>query len=371
MAARERFTVIGLMSGTSMDAIDVALLETDGDAYLAWGPHASTPYPSDLRSALLRLPADDVDVIRIEREVTDLHSQAVRAFCAENKIDLATVDVIGFHGQTIKHEPQQGRTWQLGDGQRMANTLAKVFVNNFRQNDMDHGGQGAPFAPTYHRAIVRVRGVPQPIAVLNIGGVSNVTLIDGELLYACDCGPGNALIDDWLSARCGVPFDDGGRIAATGRVDEHGLAMLLSSPYFRQSGPKSMDRNAFSSDAISGLSPEDGAATLSAFTAAGVAAEAQRFPRQPKEWIVVGGGRLNDYLMAELRRRLGAPVKTAETFGWAGDAIEAQAFGYLAVRSILKLPLSWPGTTGVSEPVTGGVRCDPVPDGSRAETALE
>jgi len=236
---------------------------------------------------------------------------------------------------------------------------------------MDHGGQGAPFAPTYHRAIVRVRGVPQPIAVLNIGGVSNVTLIDGELLYACDCGPGNALIDDWVSARCGVPFDDGGRIAATGRVDEHGLAMLLSSPYFRQSGPKSMDRNAFSSDAISGLSPEDGAATLSAFTAAGVAAEAQRLPRQPKEWIVVGGGRLNDYLMAELRRRLGAPVKTAETFGWAGDAIEAQAFGYLAVRSILKLPLSWPGTTGVSEPVTGGVRCDPVPDGSRAETALE
>ena len=370
IAAGERFTVIGLMSGTSMDGIDVAVLETDGDAYVAWGPHASTPYPTELRSTLLRLSANDADVVRIEREVTDSHSHAVRVFCAEKKIDLAIVDVIGFHGQTIKHEPQHGRTWQLGDGQRMANTLAKVVVNNFRQNDMDHGGQGAPFAPAYHRAIVRSRGVPQPIAVLNIGGVSNVTLIDGDLLYACDCGPGNALIDDWVSTRCGVPFDDGGRIAATGRVDAHALARLLSSPYFRRSGPKSLDRNAFSSEAVWGLSPQDGAATLTAFTAEAIAAEAQRLPRQPKEWIVVGGGRLNSYLLAELRRPLGAPLKIAEDFGWPGDAIEAQAFGYLAVRSMLKLPLSWPTTTGVSEPVTGGVRWDPLPGGARTEAAF-
>ena len=222
------------------------------------------------------------------------------------------------------------------------------------------GDQGAPFAPAYHRALVRSCGIPQPIAILNIGGgVSNVTLIDGELLYACDCGPGNALIDDWVSVHCGVPYDDGGKIAAAGRINEHALTMLLSSAYFRQQGPKSLDRNAFSAAPVAELSPQDGAATLAAFTAAAIAAEAQRLPCAPKEWIVVGGGRLNGYLLAELRRRLSVPVRIAEDLGWTGDAIEAQAFAYLAVRSILKLPLSWPGTTGASEPVSGGVLWNP------------
>jgi anhydro-N-acetylmuramic acid kinase len=358
------------MSGTSMDGIDVAILETDGDGLLAIGPHAGIPYPPDLRRTLLQLPCDDADIAEIEQDVTDLHSQAVRAFCAEKHADLDAVDVIGFHGQTIKHESERGRTWQLGDGQRMANGLAKVVVNNFRQNDMRHGGQGAPFAPAFHRALVRAQNIPQPVAVLNIGGVSNLTLVDADLLYACDCGPGNALIDDWVNARCGVSYDAGGRIAATGRIDEHALARMLNNPYFRQGGPKSLDRNAFSSDPVWGLSPQDGAATLAALTAAAIAAEAQRLPRQPREWIVVGGGRLNGYLMGELRHRLGAAVRGAETVGWAGDAIEAQAFAYLAVRSMLGLPLSWPDTTGVAAPVTGGVRWDPDPASRRAVRTL-
>jgi anhydro-N-acetylmuramic acid kinase len=349
------------MSGTSMDGIDAAVLETDGDAHLSIGPHSSTGYPPDLRDMLLRLPASGVVVASIEREITDLHSEAVRTLCATRKVDLATIDVIGFHGQTIKHEPQEGRTWQLGDGQRMADSLGRIVVNNFRQNDMDHGGQGAPFAPAYHRAMVRSCRIPQPIAVLNIGGVSNVTLIDGELLYACDCGPGNALIDDWVSANCGVPYDDCGKIAAAGRVNDDALTILLSSVYFQKSGPKSLDRNAFSAAPVSRLSPQDGAATLSAFTAAAIAAEAQRLRSVPKQWVVVGGGRRNAYLLAELRRRLPAPVRIAEDFGWIGDAIEAQAFGYLAVRSILRLPLSWPSTTGVSHPVSGGTLWNPTP----------
>jgi anhydro-N-acetylmuramic acid kinase len=186
-----------------------------------------------------------------------------------------------------------------------------------------------------------------------------VTLIDGELLYACDCGPGNALIDDWVSVHCGVSYDDGGKIAAKGRVNNHALTLLLSSTYFRQRGPKSLDRNAFSSEPVAELSAEDGAATLAAFTAAAITAEALRLPCAPKEWIVVGGGRLNGYLLSELRSRLPTPVRIAEDLGWAGDAIEAQAFGYLAVRSLLKLPLSWPSTTGVSEPVSGGVVWNP------------
>jgi anhydro-N-acetylmuramic acid kinase len=356
-----RFRAIGLMSGTSMDGIDAADLETDGESHLTIGAHASTRYPPDLRRMLLRLPSNGVDMPSIEREVTDLHCQAVRSLCASRNIDLATIDVIGFHGQTILHAPEEGRTWQLGDGQRMADALGRPVVNNFRQNDMNHGGQGAPFAPAYHRALVRSCGIPQPIAVLNIGGVSNVTLIDGELLYACDCGPGNALIDDWVSVHCGAPYDEGGKIAAAGRINEHALTTLLSGAYFRQRGPKSLDRNTFSADPVSGLSSQDGAATLAAFTAAAIAGEAQRLPCEPREWVVVGGGRLNRYLLAELRRRLSAPVHIAEELGWSGDAIEAQAFGYLAIRSIVKLPLSWPSTTGVSEPLSGGVLWNPAP----------
>lgn len=356
--------VIGLMSGTSMDGIDAALLETDGEALLNPGPHASTPYPPELRRILLSLPAASADIAGIERQLTDLQAQAVKELCAAAVIDPASIDLVGFHGQTIKHEPHLRRTWQLGDGQRMADTLGISVVNNFRQNDLDHGGQGAPLAPAYHRALASAAQIPQPVAILNVGGVSNVTLIDGEGLYACDCGPGNALIDDWVSARCQVAYDDGGRIAASGCVDARALTALLEHPYFEAPGPKSLDRNAFSLAAVDGLTNADGAATLTAFTAAAIAAEASRLPAQPREWIVVGGGRHNRQLLAELRTRLGVPVSTAEDHEWAGDAIEAQAFAYLATRCVRGLPLTWPATTGVRVPVSGGVRWSPVPHGS-------
>lgn len=346
---------IGLMSGTSMDGIDAAVVETDGHARLSLGPHASTPYPPGLRQRLLLLAVNPVDVGPEEREVTDLHCQAVRALCAQSNIDLSTIDVIGFHGQTVKHDPQKGVSWQLGDGQRMANTLGRPVVTDFRQNDMKHGGQGAPLAPAYHQALVRACAIREPVAVLNIGGVSNVTLIAGDLLHACDCGPGNALIDDWVGAHCGVPYDENGKIAASGRIGHNALQALLSDDYFQRQGPKSLDRNAFSAKPVQALSPPDGAATLTAFTAAAIAAEAERLPCTPREWIVVGGGRRNAYLLSELKRRLGVPVRVAEDLGWVGEAIEAQAFGYLATRSLLQLPLSWPGTTGVPQPVTGGV----------------
>jgi anhydro-N-acetylmuramic acid kinase len=365
VAADRRFTVIGLMSGTSMDGIDAAVLETDGESVIVAGPHRGIPYPSELRRTLLRLPGADANVTAAEETVTDLHAAAVQGLCAEAALELGALDVVGFHGQTIRHEPEFRRTWQLGDGQRQADALGCVVINQFRQNDLDHGGQGAPLAPAYHRALVRSGHLGEPVAVLNIGGVSNVTLVDGELLYACDCGPGNALIDDWMRERYGLPFDAGGRWASAGRVDAAALATLLDSPYFRRSGPKSLDRNAFSSAPVTGLSGEDGAATLTAFTAAAIAMEAERLPRAPASWIVVGGGRKNDRLLAELRNRLTAPVRVAEDLGWVGDAIEAQAFGYLAVRSVLGLPLSWPGTTGVGAPVSGGVRWEPTRRGTR------
>jgi anhydro-N-acetylmuramic acid kinase len=360
MTAVRLFRAIGLMSGTSMDGIDAAAVETDGHVRLTLGPHASTPYPPGLRSRLLHLSADLSDVGLEEREVTDLHCQAVQILCAQNNIDLSTIDVIGFHGQTVKHDPRERVSRQLGDGRRMANILGRPVVTHFRQNDMQHGGQGAPLAPAYHQALVRACAIGEPIAILNIGGVSNVTLIAGELLHACDCGPGNALIDDWVSTHCGVPYDEDGKIAAAGRIDPHALQALLGDDYFRRQGPKSLDRNSFSAQPVQGLSPPDGAATLTAFTASAITAEAERLPCAPREWIVVGGGRRNVYLMSELRRRLGVPVRVAEDLGWVGEAVEAQAFGYLAVRSLLQLPLSWPGTTGVSEPVTGGVCWQPL-----------
>lgn len=356
MPVDRHFTVIGLMSGTSMDGIDAAVLETDGESNLKAGPHRGLPYPLELRRTLLRLPDDSVDLGAVEGMVTDLNAELVRQLCAQANLELARVDLIGFHGQTIHHNPYQRRSWQLGDGQRLADALDCVVINQFRQNDLDHGGQGAPLAPAYHRALVRSSGLAEPVAVLNIGGVSNVTLIDGDVLKACDCGPGNALIDDWVSLKFGIPFDECGRKAAAGQVNDVALERLLESPYFQQSGPKSLDRNAFSPAAVAPLSAYDGAATLTAFTAAAIAKEAERLPVMPVAWVVVGGGRRNDQLLVELRSRLAAPVRIAEDVGWSGDAVEAQAFGYLAVRSALRLPLTWPGTTGVTTPVTGGVR---------------
>lgn len=345
---------IGLMSGTSMDGIDVAFIETDGASIVRTGLFTSVPYPEELRATLLGLPAPDIDTREVERQVTELQAQAVRTLCSSAGLTCDSIDVVGFHGQTIKHEPHLRKTWQLGDGQLMASLLHTVVVNDFRQRDMDNGGQGAPLAPAFHHALVRSASLPDVVAVLNIGGVSNVTLVDGEQLHACDCGPGNALIDDWVRTRCGMPYDAGGRIASAGHVNDGALALLLDNPYFHRSGPKSLDRNAFSLAPVAALSVEDGAATLAAFTAAAIVLEAQRLPRAPQIWIVTGGGRLNAYLVDQLRSRLSAPVKTAEDVGWDGDAIEAQAFGYLAVRSLRGLPLSWPETTGVERPVSGG-----------------
>jgi anhydro-N-acetylmuramic acid kinase len=366
--AAGRFTVIGLMSGTSMDGIDAAVLETDGDSAVVAGPHRGIAYPGELRRTLLRLPAADVDIAVVEQAVTDLHAEIVQRLCVQAQLQLSSIALVGFHGQTIQHEPEHHRTWQLGDGQRLADTLGCAVINQFRQNDLDHGGEGAPFAPAYHRALVHASGLTGPVAVLNIGGVSNVTVVDGDFLCACDCGPGNALIDDWVSRRFNIPFDADGHKAAAGEVDTAALAHLLESPYFLRRGPKSLDRNAFSPAPVAALSGEDGAATLTAFTAAAIALEAQQLPRVPALWIVVGGGRHNGRLLAELRQRLGAPVKTAEEVGWTGDAVEAQAFGYLAVRSTLNLPLSWPQTTGVAMPVSGGIRWEPTGRHTRTAT---
>lgn len=350
-------TTIGLMSGTSLDGIDAALIRTDGRERVETGAFLTVPYPDGLRARLRSClggerPAAEIQAV--ERDITDLHAEVVSALLAEAGLEVAAVDLIGFHGHTILHAPDQRRTWQIGDGARLAALTGIAVVGDFRSADVAAGGQGAPLVPLYHRALAA--GLEKPLAVLNIGGVANVTWLGAgeEAVLAFDTGPGNALIDDWVLRHTGRRYDENGALAAAGRVNETALAALLDHPYFRRPAPKSLDRDAFDPAPVAGLSLEDGAATLAAFTVETIAAALPLLPEPPLRWLVTGGGRLNGTLMAMLAARLGVPVAAVESRGWSGDALEAQAFGYLAVRSRRGLPLTLPTTTGVPRPLGGG-----------------
>jgi anhydro-N-acetylmuramic acid kinase len=353
------YTGIGVISGTSMDGIDVALVRTDGTRVFATGPSCIVPYEPAVRAALIAVVADPVraehdPLVDLEMAVTEAHAAAVLQLLEVHAIPCASVDVVGMHGQTILHKPRQRFTRQLLDGRRAAERLGRDVVNRFRHADVAAGGEGAPLVPLYHRALAHA--LSQPLMVLNLGGVGNVTYLDGDTVIAFDSGPGSALIDDFLRRRRGLAFDQDGAIAAGGRVDAAILAALMADPYFAREAPKSLDRNAFHAHAaaVDALSDADGAATLTAFTVAATAAALQHCPRAPRRWLVGGGGRLNATLMRGLRDRLGVPVDPVESVGWNGDTLEAECFGFLAVRSLLGLPISLPTTTGVPTPMTGG-----------------
>lgn len=365
-AERQTLTAIGMMSGTSMDGVDAAILLTDGDAVSGFGAAISLPYSAafreKLRGLLGRDPQEDSEgkseAEAVERELTAMHADAVKALLSESRLAPGDIDVIGFHGQTVFHDPDRGVTCQIGDGGQLARDTGIKVVNDFRAADVAGGGQGAPFAPLYHAALSRK--FEKPLAVLNLGGVGNVTWIspDGGLI-AFDTGPANALIDDWVLDREGLAMDEGGKLAHEGAVDQRALDALLDNPYFDRPYPKSLDREDFDFKPVAHLSTADGAATLTAFTAASVEAAVHQFPALPNRWLVTGGGRHNPAIMAALRRFLVQPVEPAEMAGWQGDALEAQAFAYLAVRSLKGMPLSLPSTTGVGEPTCGGVLNQP------------
>ena len=357
-------TALGLMSGTSMDGIDVALLETDGDTVHAFGPASTYAYSEEQRT-ILRQANTDAAILtdRLARPgslptaedlITKWHVEAVHKFLAEHGVSDGKVDVIGFHGQTVIHRPDLGFTVQLGDGARLASQCKIPVVYDMRANDMRHGGQGAPLVPVYHRALVNALK-ERPVAILNIGGVANVTWIgsDGELV-AFDTGPGNALIDDWMKQQAALPRDEGGRHARQGKADPSTVAQFLGDSFFEQRAPKSLDRNTFAGYRLDGLSVNDGAATLVAVTAEAVAASVRHMPAEPKTWIVCGGGRHNRAIMEALEKHLPSVI-SAEHLKLDGDAIEAQAWAFLAVRALNGLPLTFPGTTGVEPPVSGGV----------------
>ena len=358
-------TAIGLMSGTSLDGVDVALIETDGEHIGRFGPTSYRAYTDAERNLLRRALGDAVTMTDrdarpgvladAEELVTRAHAEAVTSFLQANNLSRTDIDVVGFHGQTVLHRPERKLTVQVGDGRALAKTLGIPVVFDLRAADVAAGGQGAPLVPVYHRALVRVLNSDGPAVVVNIGGVSNITYIDGETLIACDTGPGNALLDDFMLRRTGEAVDRDGRTAATGHADQAWIARALDRPFFSARPPKSLDRNDFATLTVDGMSVEDGAATLTAFTAASIAMIAPMLPKLPVSWIVVGGGASNPTLMVMLSKRLApAAVMRGADLGWSGDAVEAQAFGYMAVRTLKGLPLTFPGTTGVPAALTGG-----------------
>lgn len=345
-------TAIGLMSGTSMDGVDLACLRTDGEALLERGPTDFMPYPDEVRDAIracLGLSTDpDGRVKKAEDLVTGWHIKALKKFIGHKR----KPDLIGFHGQTIFHDPANHKTWQIGDGKRLSSEIGVDVIYDFRSNDMKAGGQGAPLLPLYHRALVLAAKLDMPACILNLGGVGNLTWIDGDKVYACDTGPGNALLDDWMLKKTGVAMDKDGLIAMSGEVDTERVKKWMTHPYFAQRPPKSLDRNAFAHCTVDDMSLEDGAATLVAFTVVSAINAWRQMPTHPHQMIVAGGGRKNKAIMQGLGNHVA--VITADQLGWSGDALEAEGFAYLAVRSLNNRPLTLPTTTGCRAPTLGG-----------------
>jgi anhydro-N-acetylmuramic acid kinase len=354
---------IGLMSGTSRDGIDAALIETDGEGRAEAVAFHAMEYDDGFRLRLaeacqramaMERPGFEPLIASVEAELTERHVDAVADLLGRSGHIAEDVEVIGFHGHTVAHRPEWGWTWQIGDGAALAGAFGIWVVGDLRSADVAAGGQGAPLLPVYHRALAD--GLAKPAAVLNLGGVANISFIgsDGTLI-AFDTGMASGLIDNWMQTHGDAAYDAGGACAARGRVDEARLAAMMADPWFAAPPPKSIDREQFSIDAVRGLDLEDGAATLTAFTAAAVARGVDHLPERPARIHVAGGGRHNATLMAMLAAWTGAEILPVDGLGWDGDALEAQGFAYMAVRHLKDLPISFPGTTGVPAPMTGGV----------------
>lgn len=353
-----------------MDGVDIALIETDGEVVSRLGAYLSREYsPTErhiLRGAvnaardLAHRTARPAAVAEAERLITETHLRAIDALIQQEGIAHGAVDVVGFHGQTILHRPERRLTVQIGDGAALAKRLKIPVVHDFRAADVASGGQGAPFVPVFHRALLRAFG-DGPIVVVNIGGVANVTYLDGGAEpIAFDTGPGNAPMDELMLTRSGKSMDEGGMVAASGKADESRVVAALAHPFFAQQPPKSLDRADFERFDLNALSLPDALATAASIIASSVALSRKYFPKEPKRWIVAGGGARNPTLVNLLRDKLApARVQTAEEIGWQSSAVEAQAFAFLAVRSMKGLPLSFPKTTGVPAPMTGGVLAIP------------
>lgn len=365
--AKEPVWVAGFMSGTSLDAVDAAMILTDGEAVVDFGPAVERKYTPAERGVLQAAtdaarawnwqgPVPEAPFKAALEVITRTHADAWRMLTAEPRAPRPLL--AGVHGQTLLHRRAKpgakGATLQLVDPFSLRAAFGVPMVCDFRTADVEAGGQGAPLAPAYHGALMDRLG-REPACVLNLGGVANITarLADGSLI-AFDTGPANGPIDEWVEGHGRGTHDAGGRLALAGKVHTGLLAQLLDHDWFSEKPPKSLDRYDFNASVARGLSVEDGAATLTAFSAAAVAAGIDQLPEKPSRVIACGGGRHNPALMAALKGALPCPLMSAEQAGWRGDSIEAEAFAYLAARRMRGLPLSWPMTTGVPAPMTGG-----------------
>ncbi|MBV2142921.1 anhydro-N-acetylmuramic acid kinase [Falsochrobactrum sp. TDYN1] len=366
---------IGLMSGTSMDGIDIALLTTDGENRVERGPsHAmsySDGFRARLKAALLdaRSIAERADrpgiLQRLERDLTLLHAVAIQDFLHEYGLKPEEIDVIGFHGQTVLHRPQEALTVQLGDGALLASETRIPVIYDMRAEDMRNGGEGAPLIPAYHTALSANLpiGLEGPVVFVNIGGISNLTYVgeDGALI-AYDSGPGNMLIDQWMELHEQGSFDAGGAVAMSGHVVGNIANRYLDHEFFKGNRRRSLDRGDFTVPAREEMSMVNGARTLAFVSAAAILRSASHLPATPRTYIVSGGGRKNQAIMAEfsaLAQCDDARVIDADNAGFDGDAMEAEAWAYLAVRSLRGLPLTYPSTTGCDRSVSGGVLVAP------------
>lgn len=366
----EPIWAVGLMTGTVLDGnIDVALVKTDGETIEQFGDYALKPYPASIRSLLEDTLAqarvwnfegpDPAIFCEAEEALTRAQSAAVKELVEEAGLTMADIGIVGFHGQTVLHRaPQKGRfgdTRQLGDGELMRSILATKVAYDFRSADVRAGGQGAPLSAGYHAALLKNSGTPGETAILNLGGVANITWWDGEdLLIAFDTGPANAPLNDFVKSHGLGEMDRDGKLGFAGKVDEERLSRLLQHPYLTAPYPKSLDRFDFGASMAEGMDAENGAALLTAFTAASVGKALDLLPSRPKRLAVCGGGRRNPAIMAMLPKRAGVEVVPAETIGLRGDAVEAECFAFLAVRVLRGLPISFPTTTGAPEPMRGG-----------------
>ena len=354
MPENKVYTAIGLMSGTSLDGIDVALVRTDGHEHIEMLDFQEFPYDvatqNTLKNAFGSRVASDI-THKAEDTLTQAHIDAVEAFIVDTGCE---ADLIGFHGQTIFHDPAQKFTWQIGDSTKLASETGIDVIGDMRVADVEAGGQGAPLLPICHRAFAS--NIEKPIAILNLGGVGNITWLGREYedILAFDTGPANALIDDLVKAHTDQQYDRDGELAKAGQANEAVVNKWMQSEYFKKPAPKSLDRDEWDVSEVYDLKLEDAIATLSEFTIKSIKKSCELLPNNPRALYVTGGGRHNKYMMERLRAELNFTIEDIGVLGWNGDALEAQGFAYLAVRSLLGLSLSEPMTTGVPTPMTGG-----------------
>ena len=368
MLNSKNYIALGLMTGTSADGIDVAVLTTDGKTKINLGPSGYYPFSNSFRSKIKSIFKKKVNIekikkqkriVDIENEFTYLNFVAINKFLKKNKINKKEIDVVGFHGQTISHNPMNGYSWQIGNSQKLVNLLNVKVVSNFRDNDIKNGGQGAPLTPIFHYYLTKK--IKKKICFINLGGISNVTYFNHRSknslndILAFDAGPCCSLMDDWVSKNSNKKFDDLGILARSGNVKKEIIQNFLKKPYFSKLPPKSLDRSFFSLSLLKKLKIRDGSATLNYLVADTLLKSFDYFPNYPDLCILSGGGRHNKFLVELINKKIKkSKILLAENYNWNGDSIEAHAFAYLSVRKLLNLPITYPKITGVKKPLSGG-----------------